>query len=381
MIRKMSIFFIASITTLQNCWANAVYFYRIKKDENVTKVLYITHLKPIYTSNGTLRTIQKTNSQNIFDLNKLMPGDKLYFDEKLVQIALNKKTIRIENQNEIIITDQAYLSYEQNKVNKNINKRVVANTDYQIIQESKPEIIDSHVSPKSETVNTNPAAQQYHVNHSFGMLGFLNYTTLSSRDGQNNKEATLLTDRDIELDFSFKQSWTNTFSTAFGLSFRHIVFLQNNTGNKSLSSTEQNLSGMSLGINYKLSDTIHLEPTYELFQKLFIRGVTTTLVSLDKVMISALGLKFNIRLFEKDDSRINIAIGAKSLFKAQTETIDVNSGYSLDADLNIIKKYKQSNYQIGFGMSSHFQNTSVTTQSETVPHVSLGIQSDMFLAD
>jgi len=138
---------------------------------------------------------------------------------------------------------------------------------------------------------------------------------------------------------------------------------------------------MSLGINYKLSDTIHVEPTYELFQKLFIRGVTTTLVSLDKVMISALGLKFNIRLFEKDDSRINIAFGAKSLFKAQTETIDVNSGYSLDADLNIIKKYKQSNYQIGFGMSSHFQNTSVTTQSETVPHVSLGIQSDMFLAD
>ncbi|MBK9040279.1 MAG: LysM peptidoglycan-binding domain-containing protein [Bdellovibrionales bacterium] len=100
----MSLAFLVLIISIKSSAASKFYFYVVKKNDVISRILHRIGLKPIYEKNGSIHRLKRLNP-SILDLNVIYPSQKIRFSSRLVGKGISLGLIRVTEINEIQFID------------------------------------------------------------------------------------------------------------------------------------------------------------------------------------------------------------------------------------------------------------------------------------
>ena len=199
-------------------------------------------------------------------------------------------------------------------------------------------------------------------------------TTLESIDAASKASATLFSSQDLGVGLGWRQDWSDSFSTKFSAKFRSVDFQQPTSSTKSISDSKKFTTGLGLGAESKLSSKISLSYGASYNQEIFLRGETSSTVSLDSVAVPKFSVGAVYQIFEVGKTSIGINGSFDYLMGATTDGYTVSNGMAYQGGLYLKPRYGI----ININYRDRAQNTSLVNSHEKTVFLNFSFRAPPF---
>ncbi len=229
----------------------------------------------------------------------------------------------------------------------------------------------------SNPVVVPPASTDDQSATAFDLFPVLAMTSISAKDSVTGSSATVSSDLDVGIAANFSQVWDEYLRTNLHAKLSYITFEPPMNSAATLANSNRFLTTFGLGENTQLSSRFNLGLSFDIEKNLFVRSLSTTTVTVDSVNLPSLGANLTFDVATRRTFRVSLSALYAEKFGATTDAYTVHMGEQFGGLLNVIKKNASDDqYAIGLGAYSRHQNTSATTQTETLYELSLHLFFD-----
>ena len=314
------IFFILIISTI--FIVGNAFSYVVKKGDLLSRVVR-THIPgKVFGKSGTLTKVLKINPQ-IIDPNIIFPGQN-------INLQLNRVPTSVA------------------------------------LPPENPALVETQKSTKNAF---NSDAISFSVTPAYLM------TLLSAKDNSNGAAATVAANLHFKVDALYHQNWSEQVHSYVGLTLGYFAAEKPTDSKKSIDSLTKFTSGILLGVNANLSESSQLEGYFNYQKEFFLRGVSSSTITIDTVSVPTMGAKFSYDLFKRSPLTLGVGFEAALKLPASADSYSARLGalyggkIYLDLDQNR-KNHEQFKTSVGF--YQRVQNTTLVNQTET--NVVLSVQ-------
>lgn len=343
------IFFSASVFA-QNSLIDKRYFYIVKEQDTASEILYRASIKPLYLENGqgTVNELKKDNSNN---LEKIYPGQKIYFSQKTLEKGLKNGLVKISEKNEVI-----FISAPESSM-INAPAATLPETNSTAVPETKP------VAAQASENLSQP---------SYLMLSFgTGYSRIDSTYSANHSNASLLSDRALLLSASLLQTWTPEWATYLKLFTTKTTYRNPQQGR--IEGNRKFLTEINFGVKTRLDQSNHINYGLGVKEVVFVPSYVSNMATLDNKPLVFLELGYSHEFVKKGVLTLGGAAGFKYYLpdSGQVYSVDHGQDYSIAGfvmqdkttyDLVAELQYIQRNFK-----------TSLTSQKESFVAASLSV--------
>jgi len=314
--------------------SDETYYYIIKKNEYVSSILYRAHLKSIYGKIGTLDLLKKLNVKRIPDINKIIPGEKIFFPGSLALKAKERGAVDLTAQNEIVFIDE-------------VIPRILAS-------ESNPAQVA--VPNKINFIKSEDTSAQSAINFSIES----GYSRIDSNQGSGS--ATLLSKPITGFHLEWSQYWSDDWQSFIGWGRSSVSFTNTSQGTV-VGGEKQTTSHLGLGLIYQLSSKLNTTVEVGTKEEIFAPSYSTGTATLEAKPVSFFKLSFSRNLVEVRQLRLSGSLGGSYLFGLSNSDYDIKSGYEYFGGLRVTHQLKSISIFASGEYIVTFQDTSLSTQS------------------
>lgn len=360
MLRSVFLIFFQVVFCLDSFALSGEHFYVIKKNEYATQILYRAGLKPLYKKRGTLSELIDFNKSNFKNIDKLVPGQKIYFSGEQVDFARSQGLIQTSLNREIIFTELAYGIEAQKKLEK--QQRQIA-SDSTGIQTKDVAENTVNQTPQQNALDAQSKSNiEVHVG--------LGYSSIDGKDKTNKTTAQFLGKINTQIQLNWAQNWSSDTQSSiyFGYKFDHFEsqYLSTNIYNSNI---ETNRFGLSVIDKSELFQ----KPLYYIYNveygtRIFYRGISNSVqtgLELNTVPIAAYGLGFKKPLFQNSRYDFGTQFLAHYLSGTNYQNYNVNNGFDYKAGLYFKEKLNDKEFICAIDYQSRQQDTSLLNFKET----------------
>jgi len=331
-----------------NCLAvDGKYYYIVKTKDTLSQVLYKAGIKPLYSKSGAIVTLQKLNSKNIVDLNKIYPGQLIYLNKDFVEKAVMLKLAVVSDQSEVVLVE----------TNNNLNRDLAS-----LSTELKSEDVQQSLTVNNLTENVEDQLGRFSFN-----LGF-QYSRIDAIDVSTQGSSTFLTDISPKYGIQWESSWNKTWSSVISVA---LIQEQVVDDTSTVVKTIDHASG------YRKKISIEIQRHWDLQRdstttiaagikdQMFSRGLTPTAISLDRIPNNYLGLIHYQDLFNLNKLSVFGKIEYNYLLSASGAAHKLEPGSFTQFSFGVEHIFKNFEIQseIFYGVSD--QNSQLVKQRET----------------
>ena len=310
--------------------------YVVKNGETLSTIAQSQVGSPVFKKAGSLFKLLKWNP-NITDANLIFVGQSLSIGPSHSQrISKAEKTLTPAEPPRTLASDE----------------------NSELPQHSSPQLFVQ--DPVQKIIST-----ENEIPHHVELLAAVGMTTVSGIDNLTSTNAVLFSNQDIAVGARWKQHWTNSFFTSFGVALRSIDFQPPTSSSKSISESKKLNSSLSLSAGNKLTQKLALNYGLSYGNELFLRGLSSTTVTVDALPIAKLNLGATIQLYESGLTSFGINANLDSLMGASTEGYTVSSGAAYQGGIYLKRRYgTDSDVELNVGYKDRAQNTSLVNFNE-----------------
>lgn len=172
-----------------------------------------------------------------------------------------------------------------------------------------------------------------------GRLGLTyQFTELYALDKATGASADLRSKNDVKATVAMEQDWGDGLGTFFAFGLRRVDFEAPTNATKTLRMESKSLAEISAGASHRLSDKIALKYSLTYGKQLFLRGMSSNLLSIDAVALPRADAGLSYDLYRRGQTTLVIEGGGAYFGGAKTDTYDVNSGYGYGAALGLDRR-------------------------------------------
>tara|TARA_B110001454_G_scaffold219185_2_gene251009 strand:+ start:34724 stop:35878 length:1155 start_codon:yes stop_codon:yes gene_type:complete len=350
--------FIYIFTFNSICWGGQ-YFYIIKQNDNASVLLHKAQLKPIYTKQGTLISLRKTNSK-ISDINYILPGQRLVFSSTLADQAVATGAIQILASGEIVFHQPkvAQSSIEQRKIASETNQNYtsespISKAPITFAVNSSPE-----TTARAHTSNDFINQPQSELKFAIGM----GYSRLDS--SQNSASASFISKAIPSAFIQWKQHWSPSWQTHMAWQTSSIEYEETDRGTLE-GSPKVSTSGFGFGATKVFESKLYLAADVGASEQVFATSDNPGTAKLHTRPITYLGLSFGKKILEVRNLSLSAELAGKFLMKSTGSDFDASSGLDYSAKVFIEHKLKSMSVFACGIFSKTNQNTSQSNQGIT----------------
>lgn len=329
---------------LQSRADDEVYYYLVRSSDNVTTLLYLMDLRPIYKGAGTLAVMKRINKAKILDLNHVKAGDRLIFPRDYALQAQEKGLVRIKEDNQIILNADLELMHDS------LSQRTPSRDKMKIPNSKANQFPTNKILEKGSEI---PAQSEIEVAIETG------YSRIDSKINSSN--ATFLSEPSIGAHVKWQQNWTDKYQSYISWGFKNNRF-QDSANGSLLGGSQVSTSRLAIGLIQNFSESMqgHLEIGSR--QEIFAPSYSAATATLEAKPVSYSRFLFSKNLVEIKKLSLRGAIGASYLAGASGSSYDVKTGFEYLAQLEVSQKLKRNLLFAKIELSQASQKTSQTNQ-------------------
>jgi len=358
-MRRAIVFFIILSFSLNSFSADSRYYYVIKQNEVVSNILYRAQIVPIYGKDGKLYLLQKLNSDQIADLNKVKPGQKIYFPFEIVEPAKNAGYIEVRNENQIVFLNTNSPIVVPKKNSEDSAKRNVAQdsaTNSAIAQE-KMQIAVGEASQHRTVVDKKEDhfPEQSRLVVSLGS-GYSRVDSLINSTGAN---AVLLSRPLISGEIRWEHIWSEKYESLINLSFTSIPYQDASQGQ--VFEAHPSLSATSIGIVRRF-DSGGLSFEAGVTEEIIVNSYQMGTATVELKPLTFLKPAYYKDLVQVRNLKLTAGLGFGYYLASSFGSYQVDPSIKYLGSVQIAQKFKNFSF---FALGEYLdftQKTSVTTQ-------------------
>lgn len=299
------------------------YFYIIKKNDLVSELLYRANLRPIYGKNRSLDKMQAYNKKyDVDDVDRIKPGEKLYFPASL---ALDAKA-----QGAIEISPELQITYLESFVHPDEIARNTA-TEPKTSLPKDPNVATGSEQEFVETqINLSPQS-------TFSVAFETGFTRLDAT--QNAGSAALLSKPLLGLNVQWNQHWSDKWQSSIAWSTKSVALASTKQGTV-LGGNTQSLSDLSIGLKYffnaKTSADVFFGTREDIFSPSYSLGTAT----LETRPITFAKVSVSRNLVEVRNLSLMGYLGGTHLFGQSLTDYDIHTGLEYFGGLRVTHRLK-----------------------------------------
>lgn len=314
--------------------------YAVKPGETLSGIAYKQIPGPVFGVNGSLANLMKSNP-DIHDINLIYAG-------------------------QVILIPNLDLRQRSLSVTPTANKSL--RTPAQQDQQESPHAQVNQL-PASCPAETSMASiekiKSAEIPHRFSIDTSMGMTTLSATDASTTSSANISSSTDIAVQAGWTQEWTDSVATKVSAKFRGVEFQSPNSGTKTLSDSKKNLTAIAVGVSKKISSKFSLHSSFSYGHELFLRGLSTSGISMDAVAIPKVTVASNYELYSAGKTSLSGNIGLEYLFSGTSDGYSINSGSSIFGGLTIRREFgRDKALAFSLGYADRSQSTSAMSLHE-----------------
>ncbi len=347
MTRRATLSLIIFTFSLNSYSADHSYYYVIKQNEVVSNVLYRAQLFPIYGKEGTLLILQKANSNHIEDLNKVKPGQKIYFPFEVVQLAKSAGILQIRYENELVFLADV----EPLKTQKNISEVSIKRSMAQeLVVPSEPLQSVASMEKKEEI-----SPEQSRFVFSLGS----GYSRVDSSISTTGATAVLLSRPLISGEVRWEHIWSEKYESLINLSFTSIPFQDANQGQ--VFDGHPSLSSTSIGLVRRF-DSSYLSFETGVGEEIIVNSYQLGTASVELKPLTFLKPAYYKDLLQVRDLKLTAGLGFGYYLASSFGAYQVDPSFKYLGSIQVAQKFKNFSF---FALGEYLdfsQKTSITTQ-------------------
>lgn len=336
------------------------YYYVVKKNDHASDILFRASLKPIYGKIGTLDALKNFNKDNIPNLDKIKPGDKIYFPEALALEAKAHDAIELTSHLEIVFKLAASARAPAGEACNSKPELEKSPPQSKIVESSRP-VLDQKSLPNLDQM---PAQSEISVALEAG------FSRIDSN--QNSGNATLLSKPHQGLSLNWTQLWSDDWQSSIQWKTSSVTFADSSQGS-ALGGEKQTTSSFSIGAKYQLSPKTSTAFEMGVREEIFAPSYSAGTATLETKPINF--LKFSI---SKDIAQVRRLLlsgyaGASYLLGQSGSNYDVKAGYDYFGGVRIKHELKSFSIFASGEYDQSAQDSSLSNQSRKDIKTQIGL--------
>ncbi len=213
------------------------------------------------------------------------------------------------------------------------------------------------------------APSNFERSASFVLAPVFAMTSLSGRDSSTRADALVASKLFLSLEAKYFQNWSEHFRTYLALNLGYFKAEPPTDARKSVSPDTAFPSGLWLGMQTDLSDNLVLEGYLAYQKSLFLRSISSPLVSIDSLSTPIIGGTLSYDLVERSPFTFGIRGSSAMTFPTRADGYEVRRGTIFSGALFLkhlgVREQRSRQFETSLGYYSRRQNTSVVEQSES----------------
>lgn len=203
------------------------------------------------------------------------------------------------------------------------------------------------------------------IPHQLFLDASMGITTLTSTDGSSTTGATLYSAQDLGIQAGWQQQWTDSFSTKMSARFRSIDFQPPTSSTKSVSDSKKLTTGLSLEAETEFTPKFSLVFGTSYNQELFLRGLTSSSVTVDSVAIPKFTLGAEYQIYQVGKTSVGVNAAFDYLLGTSTDGYTVRSGMAYQGGFYLKRLYgMDKSVELNVTYRDRAQNTSLVNFHE-----------------
>lgn len=298
-------------------------FYVVRPGDTLSSIAQKNIGNPVYAANGSLDKLVSLNPK-IRNPNLIRVGDV---------INLSEKSLTSENQSARIPAEQG------EKVQSDILQK---NEDTTSCEPAKIELQPS----------------QLEVLHRLRLHARVGMTNFSGIDALTSAAANIVSKNDLTVRASWRQNWTPSVRSDFFAEARSVG-LQSMSGSKSLLSENLSSTKLGLSIGHEIGQNLSLDYSLEYGSEFFVRGASSTLISVEAQPVPQFSLQARYKLYEVGSTSLMASFAGSYLGGTSTDNYTVKAGNSYQVGIAVVKKMSdERTFSAALTYSDRTQDTS-----------------------
>lgn len=399
--------------------------HKVKKDENIIKILKNYNKSPIYGNNGFLKELLKLN--NFKNINLIYPGQTIIIpknysyqkenpnsimyivkkNDTLSQILkkynlfntlgkekslkntleLNPHIMKHEKNGNLIYPNEIiYLNISQkfSEICLDMDKQIsdINNISSNLIN-NKEDIFPQKENIKTESVSTisetrDEKENESYITASFYLKAIDSYERIDIYDIKNNSNAALISKAGYGLILGWNQYFTKNVSVGIKGKYQYISFKQFNSNN--LTTDKKNISDYEINSSFRFLNFLNFSLFTNKRYFLYTYSTKTNLNSsstnyniiIDSIPQYGLGFKSSIYYDLQNAFKINGYFSYAYYFPQSTTNYNISPFHLYLYGTMLEKEYENLDFYLGIDYSISKQNTSLTTQKLQILDIIIG---------
>jgi len=332
-------------------------FYVVRTGDTLSAIAQNKIGYPIFAKDGSLDKLLKLNPA-IQDPDLIFPGQRLLIQSsKMDSLAIAKPDSKTQL--------------------GTVPRKLASTESLSEKPSSSVETSKAFDEPAKATLALVP--KQMEIPHHLLLDAAIGMTTLASTDEISATSATLYSSQDLRIQAGWQQDWSDSFSTMFSVKFRSVDFQPPTSSAKSISNSKQLTTGISLDAKNPLTSKFSLNYGASYTQELFLRGLTSTLVSVDSVAIPKFSLGATYQIYEVGKTSVGLNGNFDYLLGATTDGYTVKTGMAYQGGFFLKRRYgADKSVEVNINYRDRTQNMSIVNLNEKTVFGSLIFSLPLF---
>lgn len=337
-------------------------YYIVTPGDTVSHILHRAGLRPIYGKKGFLKEIGNLNSHLSEDINKIKPGQKIFFSDEMIVQAKNLGTIEIVKQNQIEFTE--FL-------------RKPAQTEEQLTKLPQSLAKGADIE-ESCNCNMDVANNQSTATSALGFKIGFEYMRIDAKDLVTQGETSILSNMNSKYEVFWLIDWKSKWQTEVKFSSMSLSIQPDISQSKTFQLQKPTLNEFSLGMKYRFSESFSSAISYVRSPALAVRATSISEISIDQLDTNKVNLDIEWAMVKHKGIEFGLGLATGYRTDAGSGSYKVNPSTDARVDLSI-KHKGPSKLDVGAGIYYHKNNqrTDYSIQEHTSVGAYLGIGKEL----
>ena len=187
------------------------------------------------------------------------------------------------------------------------------------------------------------------------------------------RTATILSGLNPDLSVAWKHHWTDSFQTDMSLGGMSVGLVVPEGSTKTISNPTQSVFYVGGGGKYSFSRKFSLGAELATRQELFLRGIDSVSVTIDKVLVPQARIHARFQLIEIGSVTLGMEVSGGFLWPISTSLYSIQGGVAAVEKLFVRSEGRTLNVEGAIVFSQQSQNTSISRQSSSDIGLSVGL--------
>lgn len=324
------------------------YYYRVKKNDYVIKILRQLVLRPIYGEKGSLSKVHLLNSQHISDINKIYVGQKIYFSQDLAFRARDRGYAEITVDNEILIVEP-----DEQRPDRSMAQ--APNDD--VPSDNTPD------SGKAEEAKVGlDSSGDWQTESQVQVALQTGYLRIDSTMTSTGAKAILLSRPILGVGLEWEHSWSRAWSSFVSGQYQSFTFEEADRG--TVYDRKPSALSFGLGLRYMARPTLWTQFEVGMRDQIFSTSYASGTANLETKSLPYLKILLLKDMAQTERLKFSAGIGGSYLFgSSYGSSYDVDPGREYFVKLLLEQKLKSHIFFYELNYVDSAQDTSVAEQT------------------